>query len=145
MSLPPIKSAVGDYSSLVTVKRRDPQTTKSAIGMYNIKPKPKKLISKIDTMEINRKSSAGSSKTPVKKRIKNQSNSALSKYPSPKNRSSIKSGDDEMSPMGSTPRSKLHVHSMLSDYEIPSPRKSPLASRQNSTIAEQHKNTFIEK
>lgn len=34
--------------------------------MYSIKPKPKKLVSKIETMEINRKNSAESVKTKSK-------------------------------------------------------------------------------
>lgn len=138
MTLPPINPPMESYASLVQVKRKDPQTTKSAVGMYSIKPKQKKVLSKIDTMELNRQSSAGSIKTPKvrkQKKIKNQSNSAMSKYPSPRksNVSSMNSGDkeyeSEASPRDSTPRSRILVQSMLSDYDFQSQKKSVMASR----------------
>ena len=96
-------------------------------------------------MELNRKSSAGSVKSPLstalrkKKKINKQSNSAMSKYPSPRksNVSSINSGDDDYgSPGGSTPRSRVLVQSKLSEYDFSSQKKSVhMVSRQTSTIA----------
>jgi hypothetical protein len=80
MSLPPIKDRVDSYSSLIQVKPKEPQTSKNA-AMYSIKPKQPKILTKIETMEINRKSTAGSVATP-NKRKKNPS--GMSKYQSPK-------------------------------------------------------------
>jgi hypothetical protein len=60
--------------------------------------------------------------------------------------SSARDPEEDYSPIASTPNDRvLVVTSILSDYGEQTRKKSHLDIRQISSIAEQHKNNFIEK